>query len=351
MRPVRETGETHMSCLFNPCRIGSIELKNRFVRSATCESRADKNGLLRDDVYPIYERLATGGVGLIITGHMYCHPDWKCSPNQTGIWDDRHLPGLEKLAQASKGNGVKAIAQINSAAQKLAELSAADLEEQVACFVNAARRAVKAGFDGVQLHASHGYLLGCFLAPSENQRTDEYGAGAAGRRQLLLDIARETRAAIGAHVPLLCKLGVVDGRENSLPIEEAAETAAALQAAGVDAIEVSCATNGPYAQPALEKIDGPEKEAYFATQARTIKEAVTVPVILVGGLRSLDMMERVVHEGSCDLVSLCRPLIREPALVNALAEGRTHRSACVSCNKCFTPRGFRCIFEPKPTTT
>lgn len=336
-----------MSCLFKEFHVGSMSLKNRFVRSATGEARADSRGILRDTVFPIYERLADGGVGLIITGHTYCHKDWKCSPNQTGIWSDEHIPGLARLATASHRNGVKAIVQINYAGRKPAEMGAAEIAEAVDCFAAAAQRAMQAGFDGVQIHAAHGYLLSCFLTPSENLRTDGYGRDADGRRRLLIEVAQRMRGELGAGVPVLCKLGALDGRDNSLPIEETVGTARALEVAGVDAIEVSCTLPGAHMHPAAEGIDSPEKEAYFAKQALAIKKAVGIPVILVGGLRSLDVMERVVHDGVCDLVSLCRPLIRQPELVNSFAAGMTRRSECVSCNKCFNPRGFRCVFADK----
>jgi 2,4-dienoyl-CoA reductase-like NADH-dependent reductase (Old Yellow Enzyme family) len=203
---------------------------------------------------------------------------------------------------------------------------------------------VDAGFDGVQIHAAHGYLLSAFLTPSANARTDAYGGDAAGRRRLLLEVAARVREAVGPDRALLCKFGAVDGRDNSLPIEETVETAQALARAGVDALEVSCTFGGPHAQPSAEGIDAPGKEAYFARHARAIRAAVRIPVILVGGLRSLDVMEQAVAGGVCDFVALSRPFIREPDLVNAFREGRARRAACVSCNRCYDPRGFRCVF-------
>jgi 2,4-dienoyl-CoA reductase-like NADH-dependent reductase (Old Yellow Enzyme family) len=333
-----------MSRLFERCHVGPLPLKNRFVRSATGEARADRNGLCREEIFPIYEALARGGVGLIVTGHMYVLEDQKCSPRQTGIWSDRHMPGLERLARACRGNGTRAVAQLNAAARRPGTLSAADLGEVVDGFVAAALRAERAGFDGVQLHAAHGYLLSAFLTPAENDRADAYGGDAVRRRNLLLEVVEQARGALAPQTALLCKLGVVDGRDDSLPLEEAVETARALEEAGVDAIEVSCTFGGPRAMPSAEGIDAPEKEAYFAPEARAVRAAVGVPVILVGGLRSLDVMERLVEEGACDMVSLCRPLIRRPDLVNAFGEGRTRRADCVSCNKCYDRRGFRCVF-------
>lgn len=281
---------------------------------------------------------------MIITGHMYVHPERKCSPAQTGAWSDRHLPGLTRLAQAAKLNGAHAVAQINFAARPPAELTAAEIEDVIERFVAAGVRSIRAGFDGVQMHAAHGYLLSGFLTPAANRRSDQYGADAAGRRRLLVEIALRLRAAIGPDRLLLCKLGAMDGRDDSLPLAETLTTAAALQDAGMNAIEVSCTFPGPHAQPVAEHINAASDEAYFAAAAAAIRARVQIPVMLVGGLRSLAVMERMVSDGVCDLVSLCRPFIREPDLVNRFAADSQSRAACISCNKCFNLRGFRCVF-------
>ncbi len=334
-----------MSLLLNSFSSGPIRLKNRFVRSATGESRANEEGCLKDTVFPIYKKLADGGVGLIITGHMYVHPLWKCSPRQTGIWDDRHLPGLMRLAEASKINGAHAVAQINYPARPPADLTVEEIVEAANCFVEAGKRAVHAGFDGVQIHAAHGFLLSGFITPSVNIRDDAYGCDAAGRRRLLIEIAGRLRETIGPGKMLLCKLGALDGRDNSLPLDETVATAIALRDAGVDAIEVSCTFAGSYAKPAAENIDNESAEGYFAMAAAEIRRKANITVILVGGLRSLNVMERFVSDGTCDLVSLCRPFIREPDLVNRFAAGTQVRAACISCNKCYNPHGFQCVYN------
>jgi len=332
-----------MKSIFGPCSIGQLSLKNRFVRSATGESRATPDGVLKEEVFPIYESLAYGGVGLIITGHMYVHQDWKCSPKQTGAASKDHIPSMQRLAKISHRNGTKVVAQINSATRRPDEMSRAEIRNAADCFIAAGDRVLQAGFDGVQIHAAHGFLLSGFLTPSENQRTDAYGGNAEGRRRLLIEIASRLRQSLGSQYPILCKLGAVDGRDNSLALEESVATAKALQETGIDAIEVSATFSGDHAQAAAEEIDAPEKEAYFAPQARAIKQSVEIPIILVGGLRSRDVMQNVVNESICDMVSMCRPFIREPDLVNSMEAGRTDRSSCVSCNECFNPNGFRCV--------
>ncbi len=336
-----------MKSIFEQYSVGRLVLKNRFVRSATGESRATLDGMLQEEVFPIYENLACGGVGLIITGHMYVDQDWKCSPKQTGIAKKDHIVGLQRLAQTSRGNGTKVVAQINSAGRRPDEMSRVEIRDATDRFVAAGSRAQEAGFDGVQIHAAHGFLLSGFLTPAENHRTDAYGSDLEGRRRLLIEIASGLRRTLGQQYPILCKLGAVDGRDNSLALEESVATAKALQEAGIDAIEVSATFSGDYAQAATEGIDAPEKEAYFAPQARTIKQFVDIPIILVGGLRSRDVMQNVVNKGICDMVSMSRPFIREPDLVNTMEAGRADHSSCVSCNKCYNPNGFRCVHVSK----
>jgi 2,4-dienoyl-CoA reductase-like NADH-dependent reductase (Old Yellow Enzyme family) len=235
------------------------------------------------------------------------------------------------------------VAQINFAARLPHEMSKADIVDAADRFVAAGGRVQEAGFDGVQIHAAHGFLLSGFLTPSANRRTDSYGGDAQGRRRLLVEIVSRLRQSLGRQYPILCKLGTIDGRDNSLQLEESVATAQSLVEAGIDAIEVSCARSGEHAEPAAQGIDRPEKEAYFAVQAAAIKQAVDVPIILVGGLRSRSVMQDVVDRGICDLVSACRPFIREPDLVHRMATAELNRSSCISCNQCYCRNCLRCV--------
>ncbi len=341
------TGENRATDIFGPYRIGRLSLKNRFVRSATAESSATSDGVLTEAVFPIYEALAHGGVGLIITGHMYVDDGWKCSSLQTGIAREDHLPGLRRLAQVCRSNGAKVVAQINHAARPPQEMTPAEIRTAADCLVGAAGRVEEAGFDGVQIHAAHGFLLSGFLTPAVNRRADAYGGDAAGRRRLLVEIAARMRGSLGPQYPILCKLGVVDGCDSCLPLEESVATAQALQETGVDAIEVSCTRSGDHAQAVAMGIDAPEKEAYFAPQAKVIKRSVEIPILLVGGLRSRQVMQNAVDEGVCDMISMSRPFIREPDLINRMAAGQVDRSACISCGECFRKPGLCCAHVPK----
>ncbi len=340
------TGEDRATDIFVPYHLGQLTLKNRFVRSATAESAATQEGVLTEAVFPIYEALARGGVGLIITGHMYVDDRWKCSSLQTGIAREDHLPGLRQLAQVCRNNGAKVVAQINHAARAPEEMSLGEIKAAADRFVAAAGRAQEAGFDGVQIHAAHGFLLSGFLTPAVNCRTDAYGGDAGGRRGLLVEIAAGMRRSLGPQYPILCKLGVVDGCDDCLALEESSATAQALEEAGVDAVEVSCTRSGDRAQAVAMGIDAPEKEAYFAPQARVIKRSAGIPVLLVGGLRSREVMQNVIDEGACDMISMSRPFIREPDLTNRMMAGQVDRSACISCGECFRKPGLRCAHMP-----
>ena len=333
-----------MSCLFDSVRLGPVTVKNRFVRSATGEWMAEEDGTIQERLIPMYEGLAAGGVGLIITGHMYVLKDWPCHPCQTGIWGDHHLEGLRRMAQVSQRNDTRAVVQINYVGRKPHEMTLAEIKEARDAFVTAAQRAIAAGFDGVQIHASHGYLISCFLTPSENRRTDTYGDGAASRRRLLLEIAELVKENIGPTKMLCCKLGAVDGRDDSLSIEETVETAKQLEDLGLHALELSTTFSGAKIKPIKKEIDSIEKEAYLLSQTVAVKKAVSIPVMQVGGLRTLSLMEDMVSQRKCDMISMCRPFLREPGLVNRFQDGTATRSACISCNKCLRPQGSKCIF-------
>jgi 2,4-dienoyl-CoA reductase-like NADH-dependent reductase (Old Yellow Enzyme family) len=343
------TGEDRATDIFRPYGIGPLSLKNRFARSATAESAATPDGLLTESVFFIYQALAQGGVGLIITGHMYVDDRWKCSSLQTGIARKDHLAGLRRLAQACRSNGAKVVAQINHAGRPPEQMSLPEIRTAADCFIAAAQRAREAGFDGVQIHAAHGFLLSGFLTPAVNRRADAYGGDAAGRRRLLVEIAAGMRRSLGSQYSILCKLGVVDGCDGCLALEESVATAQALEEARVDAVEVSCTRSGDRAQAVAMGIDAPEKEAYFAPLAKVIKRSVGIPVLLVGGLRSRQVMQKVVDEGVCDMISMSRPFIREPDLINRMGVGRVDRSSCISCGACFGKPGLCCAYVPAST--
>lgn len=352
--------------LFSPSRIGSLEIPNRLARSATYDGGAQPGGLVSDWQIELYRALARGGAGLIVSGIFHVTQDGRISPAQNGLHDDRFIPGLERLAQAVHDQGAKLAVQLFHAGREthrwkqhkgqtpsgpsdlapgrdpyFAGACQAMGEEEIWAtvegFGQAARRAREAGCDAVQLHGAHAYLFAQFLSPQANRRADAWGGGLEGRLRLHQEAYAAVRAQVGPDYPVMIKLGLADGFPGGLELAEGLEAASRLAALGFDAIEVSQGLRGAhYAQTEFrDKIVKREREGYFRDWARQVKARVALPVMAVGGFRSLDLMEDVVASGEADFVALSRPLIREPDLVAAWRAGEKRRPTCISCNKCF----------------
>jgi len=353
------------SILFSPLKIGTLAIPNRFVRSATHEYMAEEDGTVTPRLADLYRELAEGEVGLLISGHFNVLSDGKSSPRQAGIFDDRFIEGLKTLSGAVHAFPARIFAQLAHAGRQTKtqliggtpiapsavfepsvklmprEATAADIARIIDAFVQAARRARQAGFDGAQLHAAHGYLLSAFLSPYTNRRTDEWGGSTERRARIVVEIIR----AIKDHnplFPLIIKLNSDDFLEGGLRPDESIEIARLLETAGLDGIEVSGGTaeagkgsiwSGPRAE---------DDEGYFVPAAERIKAAIRIPVFGLGGNRTFAVLERFVRDGRVDFISLSRPLIREPHLVKHFRLGEIDRSSCISCNKCMNPRGISC---------
>lgn len=362
-----------MAILFESSVINGMSLANRTVRSATWEGMATAEGACTRQLTDMMVELADGGVGLIITGHGYVSREGQASPWQLGIHEDSAVQGLTEMVEAVHLRGGKIAMQIahggaHAAAAALAglervgpsvvyengkeicrEMSKTDIVRIVRAFGDAAARAKRSGFDAVEIHAAHGYLLSQFLSPLVNQRTDEYGGSLENRGRIALEVLRSVRDAVGAGYPVLMKLNSEDFAEGGFSAEDMLEMSAMLEKAGIDAIELSGGTASPASKfnairfGAISK----ENEVYYWDTARRFKQRIHVPLMLVGGIRSLDVAERVVTEGTADYVALSRPLICEPDLVNRWKNGDTTKSACVSDNRCFIParagEGLRCV--------
>jgi 2,4-dienoyl-CoA reductase-like NADH-dependent reductase (Old Yellow Enzyme family) len=363
-----------MADIFEATNLSGIEVRNRLVRSATWEGLADDGGRVIPALTSIYEELAEGGVGLIISSYLYIQAVGKQTRGQIGVDSDASIPGLSTLARAVHVRGGKLVGQIvhcggqadrrhNGGLQPVApsaikspgyheiprELTAAEIEDLIGDFATAARRLADAGFDGVQLHAAHGYLLAQFLSPLRNRRTDAYGGDLENRSRFCLEVYRAVRAGVGPDFPVMIKLNANDFLQGSTTEEDACHLASALAGEGVDAIEVSGGTPGSGKLGAARPdIEGPDDEAYFLPQAEAIRRAVPeLPLMLVGGLRSLGVMERVLAAGAADYFSMSRPLIREPDLPARWQRGDHRRADCISCLGCFGParkgEGIRCV--------
>jgi len=364
-----------MSRLFETTQINGVSLANRFVRSATWEGMAGTDGSCSPELIKIMAKLAEGGVGLIITSHAYVSPEGQAGPWQMGIHSDEMLPGLARMAEAVHRAGGKIVVQLAhagcysaakitgleplgpsvSGSEKIPRCRVITKEEiRVLCeaFGKAAARAKSAGFDGVQIHAAHGYLLSEFLSPFFNRRTDEYGGCIENRTRIVLDVLRSVRTAVGDGYPVLIKVNSEDFVDGGLSVDDMLRVAEMLEGAGIDAVEMSGGTiyaSGAYSAIRQGDPDTPEKEVYYRDAAVRFKEKIGVPLMLVGGIRSLEVAEGLIAGGVADYISLSRPLIREPGLIGRWRDGDRRRATCLSDNACFGPlikgEGLFCVLD------
>lgn len=377
------------STLFKPGSIGTLEIPNRFVRSATSETMAGPNGEVTGELVKLHSLLAESDVGLIIFGHLYVEPRGQQAPRQVGIHDDSLIPGLARIAELGKANSCRVFAQLGHAGTKsklrtvsplapseiedvhwgrsASAASSDEIESVIEAYGAAAGRAVLAGFDGIHIHAANGYLISQFSSPLSNRREDDWGGDSERRDRFLLEIVRTVRSNIPPGFPLTVKLGMLDPGQSGLRMDESISRARRIVAAGVDAIEVSSnLMRGPTdsahtyvaVTPKVAAQDllihrlaaKPRDQAYFAPLARGLREQVETKIILIGGLRTVETMVDVVAEGDADFVAMARPFIREPDIVRQIAAGRTGMVDCTSCNLCMTHSGhdtLRCWRTPR----
>ncbi len=358
--------------LFDQTTIRGMTLDNRLVRSATWEGMCDGDGRPTAKLMDCYRRLAAGGVGLIISGYAFVRPEGKQLPGKMGLHTDTFAAEMKTLTRTVHDAGGRIAAQLVHAGGQttsqaagrrplapsslaLAQfpevpeaLSRPEISTIIDAFRLAAIRARTWGFDAVQLHGAHGYLLNQFLSPLSNQRRDEYGGTPENRRRFLLETYRAVRAAVGDDFPVMIKLTGTDHLDGGLTVEEAAAAARALDRAGIDAIEVSGGTpaSGDYG-PARGRARTPAGEGYNAPLARGLRQSVSCPLMVVGGIRSRETAETILGNGDADYISLARPFIREPGLANRWRQGDRHPANCQSCNGCFKPGlkegGIRCV--------
>jgi 2,4-dienoyl-CoA reductase-like NADH-dependent reductase (Old Yellow Enzyme family) len=365
-----------MSTLFEQTEINGLILKNRLVRSATWEGMCDDDGRPTPQLDACYGDLAKGEVGLIISGYTFVRPDGKQLPKKMGIHTDDFASDMKRLTSTVHDAGGKICLQVVHAGgqtssdtigrqplapsaveveqfpDKPAEMTQQDINDIVAAFGQAARRAKEYGFDAVQLHGAHGYLINQFLSPLTNRRQDSYGGSTENRCRFLMEVYRAVRDTVGTDYPVMVKLNGADFLDGGLVAEDAVYAATLLDKEGIDAIEVSGGTPASGAQnPIRIKIKTADQEAYNLDLARKVKNAVACPVMVVGGFRSIEVIEAALQDGNMDYISLARPLVREPALAKRWQEGDTRPAQCISCNGCFKPglkgEGIYCVVQKK----
>jgi 2,4-dienoyl-CoA reductase-like NADH-dependent reductase (Old Yellow Enzyme family) len=378
--------------IFEPFELAGIRLNNRIIRSATNEGMTDEQGRPTEQLQKLYVRLAKGGVGAIITGYAGIHQQGKSPLYRMLMIDtDQHIAAYQALVDAVHARQTPIILQIAHCGRQTRSkvtglptvapsairdriysedlphaLTETEIEQIIQNFVNAIRRAKQAGFDGVQLHAAHGYLLAEFLSPYMNRRTDQWGGSTENRFRIIREIYQRARQIVGDY-PIWIKLNAHDNRKNGMRIEEAIVIARLLEQAGCSAIEVSCgvmedgfyAARGPqipidalFAYNAIfkkfPKMTKPVVQfvsrllmppaqpltQYNVPAAQAIKAQVNIPVIVVGGIHTLPDITAVLEQGHADAVSMCRPLIMEPNLVQKFREGKQTAARCTMCNYC-----------------
>ena len=383
--PLPVPTEAARSILFTPFRFGALEVKNRFVSSATVECLAPADNRLTPEYLRVYTRLAKGGVGLIIPGNYFVSWEGRAVDKQLVLDRDGVMDDLRGLTEAVHAHGAKIVAQLNHGGRQCSPhligttpvspsavrdgltgvrprpLTPEEIEGVIRAFADAAKRVKGSGFDGVQINAAHGYLINQFLSARTNRRKDEWGGPAEQRSRFLIRVYERIRGTVGPDFPVLVKLNAEDSIARGVTLAESIEVCRRLDALGVDAIEVSggiketgfVTTRGEVPGDLLLEDLGFFKrllfkvvagklrraarftEGYNLPHAAAIKQRVRAPVIAVGGLRQKAMMERLLERGEADLVALSRPFIRQPNLVSRMErDPRVTSVTCENCNRC-----------------
>ncbi|MDD3335300.1 MAG: NADH:flavin oxidoreductase [Eubacteriales bacterium] len=322
-----------MNKMKEPIKIKSVDIKNRLVMPPMATSKT-KDGTVNQALLDYYDEKSKGGyIGLIITEHNYVSHQGIANPGQMSISQDSDVEGLAKIVSVIHENGSKVIAQINhagsSASRKVTgmetisasailnngltgrngEMPTAMSKEQidavVADFVSAARRAREAGYDGVEIHSAHGYLLNQFYSPLTNKREDEYGfATMENRLRIHKEIIQGIRAEVGNDYLIALRLGGCDYSEGGSTIEDSVQAAKLIESYGIDLLDVSGGMNG-------YMIPGRKEPGYFSDMTEQIKKSVSIPVLLTGGICDLESAEELLENQKADLIGVGRAIMKD----------------------------------------
>ena len=328
-----------MKTLFDTTILGQRTLKNRVWRSATWLALADAEGNVTDEIVRIYEELAEGGAAMIVTGLTSIVRHDAEIGGGVKFYDDHFIEGHRRLTDAIHKHGALVMMQTAIVDGQVDELSTEQVEYIVRQFGDAARRAEQAGYDGVQIHAAHFFYLSKFISPLLNHRTDRYGGSQRDRSRILYEILKDMRSKTGDGFLITMKINSTDEYPGGLTVQDFLVTCRLMADAGIDAIEVS--GNGT----SHTGVKAGRNEGYFLAAARALAALVDVPVVLVGGLRSIEKINQYLNETRVEYISLSRPLVREPNMIQRWLDGDTRPSLCVSCNTCYRTPGHQCIFN------
>lgn len=357
-----------MSSVFDNINIGSINCKNRILRSATWEALADEKGFMSDKQYEIYEELAKNDVGLISTGYARIMESDCPNAGMMGIYDDCFIPSYKKLTDIVHKHNGKIMMQIAYGGTKTTykvnertifcpsgvpeittgtkgkEMTIDDIKLVAKAHGEAARRVKESGFDAVQIHAGHNYLLNQFLSPYYNRRTDEYGGSIENRARAVIECYDEVRKAVGKDYTVMIKITCTDFTEGGFSFDDCLTFCKMLEEKGIDCIEISGNIHGKAEKMTGYEFDGHfiSKDGYFIEYGKIIADKVNVPVYVTGGFRSPEYMDKILSETNISGFGISRPFIAEPDLVKRWILGDTKKAKCVHCSKCRTPEGNYC---------
>lgn len=336
--------------IFDQTTLGGIPMKNRLIRSATWENLVDRNGVFGEKFIQLYTKLAEGGIGLIFTGFTSVSDLDDDFSGMMRLGNDALIPQFQKLVQAVKTFDCPIMPQLalgsfrkrdeNGVLRRveITEMEQEDIEEVIDLFSKAAVRAQKAGFDGVQIHAAHGFFLSRCISPLYNKRKDLYGGTADNRARILTQIIDAIRKKTqNFHISM--KINCDDFQVGGLSALDSRIICKMAELHGINSIEVS--GNGTSRSGVKANIN----EGYFQAYATELQKVIHIPVISVGGYRSVEYINKILNETPLEYISLSRPLIREPDLPSRWKNGNLTPSACISCNACYNTQGHECIFN------
>jgi 2,4-dienoyl-CoA reductase-like NADH-dependent reductase (Old Yellow Enzyme family) len=384
--------------VFEPAPLGPLTLRNRIIKAATFEG-VMPDGVVTDQLVAFHRRVAAGGAAMSTVAYLAVSPEGRTDKRCLWLRPDT-VDGLRRLTTAIHDEGAAAAAQLghagpvaNSRSNRAPSLApsngfspmgtrmraatGADIDRITDDFATAATLATEAGFDCLEIHLGHNYLLSAFLSPKLNRRTDRYGGSLENRARFHRQVVGAVRRGAGPGVAVTAKLNMADGVPGGLWLDESIDVARLLEADGhLDALELTGGSSlanpmylfrgeaplrefGATLPPALRlgfRLFGhrflpsyPFEEAFFLPYARQFRAALTMPLILLGGVNRLDTIEHALDEGFA-FVAMARALLRQPDLVNAMRAGQATESLCIHCNKCMPTiyRGTRCVLVSAP---
>ncbi len=362
-----------MKNLFDKTKIKGMELKNRFIRSAMHEGLAGNDGEVNREILDVYEAVAKGGVSTIMTGFAFTMEGENPTHKMLAAYDDKFIEGFKTLTDTVRKHGANIVLQVASGGSQAKfnyrkrkiygpsavehkftritpiEMTQEDIKHLVRAFGDAALRAKKAGFNGIQIHAAHGYLLSQYLTPYYNRRNDNYGGSIENRARIIFEVFENMKEKAGDDFPVLIKINCTDFMEEGLTAEDSRFICRKLDEMGVGLIEISGNVgfneNEPrLIRPGINK--DKTRQCYFSQYAKAVAEEVKAPVSVVGGNRDFSMMTEILNDSKIEYFSLARTILCEANLANKWGQSQAYEPKCISCNQCFSlKQGNVCIFN------